>query len=177
MTEDELAHFGVKGMRWGQRQADRPMTQQEKTARLKQLDRKMDRLDMNKALAGIGFIGSESQKMTKKRLKKDANFTFKSLSNDEKVAWRNKSSAKAQRRAVRQGAFATGVLLGGGLLAVSKLTLAPQTMQGAQVSVALLSTIPLRSSISNISSIRTADKRQKILDERDELKAGRKDVR
>lgn len=167
LEEVMLEHFGVKGMHWGVRKSLTPA--QERQRQLERVNKKINRIDANRVIEGASLQGWQLKKMAKKELKKNPNFTFSKLTPAQREAHLQRASDRARRRVIARGVVETGIILGGGLLALSQVKASPQTIRGAQASVGILSAKGGLSVVSNVNSIRANDRLRKLQAERDRL--------
>jgi len=162
MTREEaLAHFGIKGMRWGVRKSPNSLAKAQS---------KMDKLDANKAIAGISYQGHYLRKMANKELRKNPKFSYSKLTPQEKKDWQTKGSNKAIRSMATMGIIETALVLTGGSMLVNKALPRPETRVGAQVGVVLLAGQAGRIRVSQINAVRTAQKMDSLRTEIDALK-------
>lgn len=166
LDEALLEHFGVKGMHWGVRKKEN-LTNKQQIARI---NKKISKLDIeNRYVEGAGLVGRERAKIYKRRLKKDPKFTRRKLSTEQKLADEDKSAARISRKVVIAGAIEAGVIIGG-TLALAKATKAsPQAKRGATVSAVILAGRAGSIRISQLRSIHTVKKFEKLDIQRDAL--------
>jgi len=136
MTSNQLAHYGVPGMRWGKRKAAPPPTTIRDFKRIQnEAQAKVNKLDMDKVIGGMGLTGYEALKHP----------------NSKRDVY-----VRARNRAIRRGIFETAVINAVGNIALSRMNLNPRVMQQGRVGVAALCTMALKTAASDISQIRQA---------------------
>lgn len=173
---DDLQHFGVKGMHWGQRKTPDQMTTSEKAARIKQLNKKMDRLDMDAAITGIGVRGYYASKMHEKALKKDPGLADRKpirRKGQELADFNRTLTRKARNGVLLRGVPQLGLIVAGGAIGISKLAKTPRAVQGGKAMTALLAINGAKIMYADLHGINTADKRERILAEISELEPKR----
>lgn len=111
-VEDFLAHYGVKGMRWGVRKSN--------------AQRKIDRLNTDSAIAGYGYRGHYAQKKAKRYAKKIGKdeFTrkdFAKLSKKDQIKYERSIKRAAYSGIVGRGFVEAALVGGGGTLLVKGL--------------------------------------------------------
>ena len=137
-VDDFLAHYGVAGMKWGKHNASStPMSNEDKKVRLHELQRKINKKS-GQYISGVSLRGGQKQKMYEKAVKKDPDFQYKNLNPEQKKAWEKKAARVMTAKIALSGVMETGVIAGGGLLAVNKMLKNPSTRIGSQVAVGLL---------------------------------------
>jgi hypothetical protein len=161
--DEALEHFGVKGMKWGTHRERTPAQQ------IKKINKKINKVDSEQYLNGLGLIGFQSQKMHKKALRKNPDFNVKKLSKEEETAWAEKAARKSKRASARNGAVAVAVILGGtyGLTRLGRPT--PTATKGALISGAILAGQVGLMSVKEIHSVTIANKVNKLKEERKQL--------
>jgi hypothetical protein len=117
-VEDFLAHYGVKGMRWGVRRSARE---------------RLDRANVDSAMVGWNLKGHAAKKISNRRKKKEPDWDrhkYEKLPEAERKKYDRKINRSAYARSVGTGAAATGVVLGGRQLLMSNLKLSRSTSVG-----------------------------------------------
>lgn len=147
----ELAHFGVKGMKWGVHSTATPAQQEAK--RVLKLQKKLRRIDSNKALNGLGLRSTSAVRYNKKLRKKDPEFGNKKFSYDEAKKYNRTVTRKAVNSVLLRGIPQVALILAGGNLAVGRLKASPQTIKGGRIGVAIIATQAASIMYSDISSI------------------------
>jgi hypothetical protein len=170
--DEALVHFGVKGMKWGVRKNSISKTGQQ--GNLKKLQKKMDRLDADRAIEGYNYRGWAGKKVYKKMVKKNSKFAFNKLSKAEQVAYLKKIDSKAKRDIALMGAAEVAIILGGGNLLVNKMASSPNARRGAKVSVAILAAQAGRIRVNQIRAVNTAGKMDRLREQIKELEPSRK---
>jgi hypothetical protein len=106
--EDALAHFGIKGMHWGQHKQLTP------SQRIAQIQKEKDRFSGQRIVDGAGLKGWAIKKGSKH------------------------PTARVNTSIALRGAFEVGVILAGGKILLNHVNASPQAKQGAAISIALL---------------------------------------
>jgi hypothetical protein len=169
MTFDEvMEHHGVKGMHWGQKKAPTLTPADQKKDEIAKINRKLDNIDANRVLNGLSSSGRIQKRMANKEIKKDPNFRFSKLSEEQKKAFRDKAANKAIRGLAARGALEAGVVLGGGVLLVSSIASGKAAQQG-KVAFAGLSVKVLQMQLSQIRDVQISKKFNNLHARRDIL--------
>jgi hypothetical protein len=168
LLEDFLAHYGVRGMRWGVRRSE-PSSASDRRLELAKINQKIGKIDADKALRGYGLRGWAAQKMYNKQIKKNPGFAYKKLSPEEKLAWQRKASRKVTRSVIERGAVEIAAVLGGGTITVSKMLTHPDSRKGAEIGVILLAGQLGAMRVSELNAIRTGNKLERLQARRDAL--------
>lgn len=164
----ELYHYGVKGMKWGERKTERIRVKADKSEadlrkiassykkryegmpkadlvkRREKVQNRIDKLDMNVVLGGLGYVGDP--KMAKLALateKRGIKAPLARLKFEEReniaAAGLDKRQAKVMAGLVLSGAAQTAVLVGGATVAAKTLYgLNPKFTTEAQIGTAML---------------------------------------
>lgn len=172
---ESLAHYGIKGMRWGVRRSEnkgepKKLSARETARRVKQIERKLNRMDADEALAGLGLIGYEAKRYGNKMRKKHGeDWTGSKLNRKERLEFERKMGGRAIRRQLRRGAVEVGIVLGGAAIAKNTLNLSPRTLDGVrQVSVYMGGAYGIMR-LREVKGVNTWLKMQKLKDERNDL--------
>jgi len=162
---DDLVHFGVKGMKWGVRKS-KPTSS---TERLRELNRKANRLNAETLIVGENQLGAAFRKQYNKAMKKNPNFDFNALTPKQQAAYRAKGHRRAYRRTLIVGAVEASAIIAGGNLAIRQFKLRPQSVQGAKASVLVLAGKSGAMRVSELHAIRTTIKFRELNAERNRL--------
>lgn len=157
-AEEFLAHYGVKGMRWGQRREARyQKAHAAETAQLKDfaaktsakspyksmsngelrtaragLQGKLDKMNMETALSGLGLVAPPPSKVSKQALKRKEKTPFQMLSASEKDSVNLGINSSARNKAVAKtlirGGVETAAVLGGARLLLKASNLSPENV-------------------------------------------------
>lgn len=160
---DELAHYGVKGMRWGIHRKEQTPEKQ-----LAKLRKKHDNVSDAKAerrgratFEGERLVGHYLAKDYKKKVKKNPNYAVGKLPEMERIALERKAANKARRSVLLRGVAETGLVLAGGHFLLKNVKLSPQHQLGVQVSVVLLAGQVGKERVSQLHQINMAMKQRK----------------
>ena len=169
LSEDEfLEHYGKKGMKWGERKEARYQQRFDKEltslkartagyqsrysgkpkAELKieraRLQKKIDKLDINGAVSGLGLLGhfSKTPKVYDQALKRNEKTPYQKLSAAEKNALTIREGSAAKNRAIAKllvrGGTEVGIVAAIGTLGVSKLKISDANKLQTRVGIASL---------------------------------------
>lgn len=167
---DSLAHYGVKGMRWGVHNAA-PTTAAARDRQVAKLDSKINRkIDAQQVVIGAAYRNHYGAKIYKKRLKKDPNFRYDKLSKKDQAAYDRKISSKTKRNITAVGVVETAAILAGGNFMLKQIAKDPATLHGGQVALAIIAGQNAKMRIDQIRAVRTTDKHRELLAQRDALK-------
>lgn len=160
-TDDFLAHYGVKGMKWGKRKTPEQ--------RLAKVNRKIDRIDGNRAFQGYMLRAHFTGKMAKKELKKNPNWDYRKLSDAEDARFNAKADAKARRVILRNGATAAAIIAAGAAYTTTQMKLSPQNARGAQIAFGILALKTLGPTVTEMREINSVSKLNRLQRERAKL--------
>jgi hypothetical protein len=165
--EEALAHYGVKGMKWG---VHRERTPEQQLARI---NKKISRIDANTAIEGISLQGWALKKQYKRSVRKDPAFKFNKLPVAEQERRQRKATNRVRRSVALRGAAEIAVILGGTALLANKVGSSPQAKNGALVSAAILSGKVGKMRIEQLHQLNVGVRLQRLQRERDQLTGGR----
>jgi hypothetical protein len=133
--EQALAHFGIKGMHWGQRKAVTP------AQRIRQIQVEKDKFSGQRIVDGAGLKGWAINKGSKH------------------------PTARAITSVSLRGAFEVGVILGGGKLLLDHVSASPKAKQGAAIGIAMLAGQVGLTRINQIRDVRQFNAHDKLIKE------------
>lgn len=155
-TINYLEHFGKKGMKWGVRNEQHSFNRKR---------RKLERVNSDSALTGYNLKGASAQKISNKRLKKDAGWDlkgFQNLSQKERDAYNRKISLNAYGATLIRGTIQTAIVLGSGKLLLSQMNLNPKLLKQGETSVKVLAASFGLTQVKELKGIHDANKLDKL---------------
>lgn len=173
-VDDFIEHFGRKGMHWGEHifTSGGQTPAQSRTKELAKVNRKIDKIDADKAVAGYALRGWAAQKKYNKVIKKDPGFAFKKLTPEEKTKWERQASRRVTRSVMTRGALEVGLVLGGGHYVNSKIPASRNTKAGTEVALILLAGQMGAMRVSELNAIRVSNKLDELQGQRKALGGG-----
>jgi hypothetical protein len=166
-VDEFLAHFGVKGMHWGERKAVEPATRADLKGRIDKIDAKLEKGNGDSVVSGYGLKGSAGAKQYKKAVKKNPDFSYKNLSPEQKRAYDKKSYNMAERAVVGRAAVESILILAGGNL-VSNHIQTKNLPVARKVTLLILATNSAMR-VSQLNSIHNAEKAETLQNQRHDL--------
>lgn len=163
MELDEfLVHHGVKGMHWGVRRDTHSVTpapgSRAARSEVAKINKQLGKIDAQKYVDGESLQGWALRKQYNKAVKKNPEFKFGSLSEEEKIAYRRKASRTVTRSVVTRGALEVATVLAVGTFGVSKVKAHTDTKIGAEIAVILLAGQVGKTRLGQLSENHTANK-------------------
>lgn len=160
-VDNFLEHYGVKGMKWGKRKAKLTPRQQ-----LDALDKMASKQNGHQVFAGASLRAYYAGKENKRATRKDANFDFKKLTQEQK----DKFNARVNRRAYTDLAL-RGIGEAAAAAAIGKVggkTLFGLDSERSTMSGAAFAGMVLTGRVTQMASISAANKSSRIHESRSE---------
>jgi hypothetical protein len=159
-VEEFIAHFGVKGMRWGVRKSQLSSTE-VRNSEIARISKRIPKYNTEKGLrvaAGYQLRERGLAKQSAKSLKRNPSFTYKELSPEQKAAFQRKASNAVTRSVMLKGAAQVAALLAGGPIVGANVGRSVEgATAGAIVSVLLAGKLG-KTRVSELRSIHAATK-------------------
>lgn len=158
-VDDFLAHYGVKGMRWGHSK-----TPQE---RLSVVRRKQSKTNSDVAFQGDMLRAHYRQKKDKQSLKKDPNFKYGNLSKEQKAVYERGVTKMAYRDLAARGVvdIALGVAIG----KVGGQKLFGLNSQNSTMAAGLIAGTATLRRIGEVREVVAAERSRQLINEADKL--------
>jgi hypothetical protein len=163
---EDLAHFGVKGMKWGVRKPQTPQEQQSRE--LAKAIQKRDAIDGQKAFDGYGLRGWGAKKIYKRQVRKNPHFALNKLTKEETVAYNKAATRRAARSVMLRGSVEVAAILAGGGFLIKNSGVNSQAQTGAAIATVLLAGQVGAQRVGQLRSLRAANqldaRRQRVLE-------------
>lgn len=162
LTGVYLAHFGVRGMKWGQRKKRGTLSAKERVDKIGKLERKLDRINGYRALQGDlnRSWGEKRSKANRREFGKVDQKKFGKMTLDEKRRFESRGAAVSRAHILARGSLAVGAIVGGGLLLTNRLSSSASQIASGRRAVGAIGAVMGMKIASDLRDVSVAQRRE-----------------